>query len=93
MEIIKVLGKVLSHCINISPLASRGLLKLAIKDELGPFIAFKELIYQDLKKVIRNSLRERLKKLGVQEKRIETIIKQLGNALSENQSLIIMEKA
>ncbi|GAI01549.1 unnamed protein product, partial [marine sediment metagenome] len=37
MEIINYLGEYLSNIINISPPAARGLIKLAIKEELGSF--------------------------------------------------------
>ncbi|MFW5895180.1 MAG: hypothetical protein ACOCT9_00400 [archaeon] len=92
MEIINILAQDLSRSINISAIASRGLLKLAIKDELGPFIPFRGLLYQDLKKVINNSLKERLEKLNIEGQQIEKIRMQLNSILSKNQSLITMEK-
>lgn len=92
MEIIKVLAQFLSKSINISPVASRGLLKLAIKDELGPFIPFTNLLYNDLKNVINNSLSERLAKLQIQDQKIRAIKKELNGVLSQNQSLIVMER-
>ncbi|TFG15662.1 MAG: hypothetical protein EU535_01680 [Promethearchaeota archaeon] len=86
MEIIKYLGDKLSQQINISPPAARGLLKLSIKDELGPFIDLNQINYNDLCNVLHNSLKERLNKLEISN--IEYIISYLLNELTLNQSLI-----
>lgn len=88
MEIIKYLGDKLSEKINISPPAARGLLKLSIKDELGPFIEFNKINYTDLYKVLNFSLKNRLIRLEISN--YETIIKFILNELTLNQSLITM---
>ena len=86
MEIIKYLGDKLSQQINISPPAARGLLKLSIKDELGPFTDLNQINYSDLRNVLHNSLKKRLHKLEISN--IEYIISYLLNELTLNQSLI-----
>ena len=88
MEIIHYLGNILAEKINISPTAARGLLKLSIKDELGPFIKFELIQFNNLEKAIKNSLRSRLDKLIDQD--TEEIIELLLKELTENQSLITM---
>ena len=90
MEIIRYLGVVLSKQINISPTAARGLLKLSIKDELGPFIQLKSINYGDLCEVLKNSFNERLIKLEISSP--ETIVNDLLNELTKNQSLITISR-
>lgn len=90
MEIIKYLGEKLSEKIKISPPAARGLIKLAIKDELGAFKPFNEITFNDLKAVIQNALKIRVERLNVQN--VENLINYLTIELTENQSLIIMSK-
>lgn len=88
MEIINYLGEYLSKSINISSPAARGLIKLAIKDELGPFKPFDQVNYRDFKLVIESSLKVRLEKLEIYE--IEVIIEILLDKLNRFQSLISM---
>ena len=88
MEIINYLGDRLSEHINITPAASRGLLKLAIKDEVGPFKPLELISFNDLKNVINNSLEKRLHKLNIEN--LQEIIKNLLEELTKNQSLITM---
>ncbi len=88
MEIIKYLGNQLSKKINISPPAARGLLKLAIKDELGPFKPLNQINFNDLKSVIENTLSLRLKKLEIPNS--EILVEYLLHQLTKNQSLITM---
>jgi len=88
MEIINYLGEYLSKIINISPPAARGLIKLAIKEELGSFKPLDHVNYKDLKLVIENSLKQRLLKLEINEE--EVIIEILLDKLSKFQSLISM---
>ena len=88
MDIIYYLGNILANRINISPTASRGLIKLSIKDELGPFIKFELVKFEDLKNAINNSLRIRLTRLNVQG--LGDIIGILLKELTDNQSLITM---
>lgn len=86
MEVINILGEKLSLRINISPPAARGLLKLAIKNEIGPFKPFNQLNYEDLKKSIENALKIRLEKLDV--KNPQKIIDNLMGELRKIQSII-----
>ena len=88
MEIIKYLGDKLSEQINISPPAARGLLKLSIKDELGPFTDLNKISYNDLCNVLKNSFKNRLIYLEISN--YEFIINNLLNELTLNQSLITM---
>ena len=88
MELIKALGDVLANKINISPTAARGLIKLAIQDELGPFTSLNNISFTHMQKTIQNSLKSRLDHLAVQN--IEDITESLLNHLKEFQSLITM---
>jgi len=88
--VIKYLSIVLSEEVNLSPSASGGLIRLAIKDEIGPFKPFKQLDLNDYKTSCENALKKRLQKLGVND--IDQIIKRIVNELIQNQSLITMEK-
>jgi len=65
-----------------------GALKLATKDDLGPFKPLNQLSYGDLKKVINNSLKKRLMDLSTQD--VENIIEGMLNQLIRGQSLIMM---
>jgi hypothetical protein len=86
METIKYLGEKLSEKVKISPPAARGLLKLAIKDEMGPFKPYFKLKLEDFELVIQNSLKIRLVNLNVQES--ENVIQYLITELKKVQSLI-----
>ena len=88
MEIINYLGEYLSKSINISPPAARGLIKLAIKEELGPFKPLDLVNYRDFKSVIESSLKNRLLKLEVKE--TEVIVEIILDKLNKFQSLISM---
>ncbi|TFG08303.1 MAG: hypothetical protein EU539_02790 [Promethearchaeota archaeon] len=88
MEIIKYLGDKLAQKIGISPPAARGLLKLSIKDELGPFNPLDKLNFIDLKKVLQKSLNQRLIRLGVSDN--QKIVEFMLSELTNNQSLITM---
>jgi len=88
LEIIKYLAFVLSNEIDISQTATIGLIKLAIKDQLGPFFPLSKISYDNLKLTIQNSLKSRLIKLKVQN--IEKIIDLLVIELTNNQSLITL---
>ena len=89
MEIIKYLADKLADQLRISPHAARGLIKLSIKDELGPFKELNRINYNDFCKVLRNSLKKRLDMSGISN--YEFIIKNLLHELELNQSLITME--
>jgi hypothetical protein len=90
MDIITYLGDFLASLVNISPPAARGLLKLAIKDEIGPFKPFIQINYNELKATIRNALKSRMDKLGFQN--TEGLISLMLNELRDNQSFITMAK-
>jgi len=88
MEIIKSLGDVLADKISISPTAARGLIKLAIKDELGPFTEVNKVNFNDLQKTISNSFKKRLVNLSIQN--VEVITESMLTQLKHIQSLITM---
>jgi hypothetical protein len=89
VEVIKYLGFNLAEYIMISPPGARGLIKLAIKDDLGPFKPFQQISYKELKMVIENALKKRLQKLEI--KAIDKIIEEMLALLARYQSLIVME--
>ena len=80
----------MANHINISPPAARGLLRLAIKDQVGPFKLMNEIFYKDLKITINNSLKYRLEHLDLPN--VDDIVKNLLDSLSRNQSLMTMGK-
>ena len=86
MDIIKHLGSKLAELINISAPAGRGLIKLAIKDELGPFRPLNQVTFNEFKNTIENSLKKRLIKLEIST--FELIVKYLVRELTDYQSLI-----
>ena len=90
MQIIYYLGHILSERIGISPAASRGLIKLAIIDEFGPFKSIDSLGVRDFKQFITNSLSKRLQNLKM-DNYVE-VIERLIQEVIENQSIITMEK-
>ena len=89
METINYLADKLADQLRITPPAARGLIKLSIKDELGPFIELKRINYIDLCNALRNSLKKRLVMLKISD--YEFIVNNLLNELELNQSLITME--
>lgn len=90
MEIINVLAVILSENITISQPAARGLLKLSLMDQIGPFKPLNQMEFQDFKDTINFALRERLVKLEISN--LEKIISNLNLQLIEKQSLISMTK-
>ena len=92
IEIIWFLGNKLSKKIDMSPAAARGMIKLAIQDELGPnkFIE-KKLNYDVLKIVIQGSLKKRMMKLN--PRNLEHLVQFLNVQLIKGQSLITMARA
>ncbi len=88
IEIFKYLGDILAEKINITPVATRGLIKLAVKDGLDPFKPLNQINYGNLKMVFNKELKERLIKLNVQN--VESIIEDILNHLIKGQSLITM---
>ena len=90
MQIINQLAEILSEKVGISALASRGLIKLAIKEEFGPFKPSNQIGLRDFICLIQNSLKLRLQKLNVEN--LEEIINYLLDELVNHQSLITMER-
>ena len=88
MDIIKHLGGRLADLINISAPAARGLIKLAIKDEVGPFKPLNQITFNEFKNTIENSLRKRLINLEIST--FELIVQYLLRELTDYQSLITM---
>jgi len=86
--IINYLAEFLSKEIDISIPAARGMIKLAIQEEFNPLQYSRPLNYGNLKDIIHNSLKERIKKLNIEN--IEVIILNLSNHLIEGQSLVTM---
>ena len=86
MDIIKHLGSKLAELVNISAPAARGLIKLAIKDEVGPFKPLNQITFNEFKIIIENSLKKRLENLEIST--FELIIKYLVRELTDYQSLI-----
>ena len=86
-----MLGAKLANQINISQPASRGLIKLSIKDEVGPFKPLEKLSYDDLKSTLQNALRVRLANLEIVNS--DQIIALLLVELFKNQSLITIASA
>ncbi|MFX0024671.1 MAG: hypothetical protein ACFE9S_20355 [Candidatus Hermodarchaeota archaeon] len=87
---IYYLGALLSKEIGISEAASRGLIKLAIKEDIGPYKELNTMDLRDYHKVIQNSLKKRLENLNIEN--FKQIISLLLTEIVENQSLITMEK-
>ena len=86
MEIINILGKNLAKNLNISSPAARGLIKLSIKDEFGPFKPINQLNYEDFKLILNQSLKQRLQNLNVIN--LHVIVERLLEDLKQNQSVI-----
>ena len=86
-----MLGAKLANQINISQPASRGLIKLSIKDEVGPFKPLEKLSYDDFKLALQNALRVRLINLEIEN--ADQIIAFLIDELYKNQSLITIASA
>ena len=86
MEIIKYLGEILAHKLNIRPAAARGLMKLASLDRFGPFKPLNQLNFNDYKQIIQNELKNRLIILEISD--IDSIIDSLISCLIQNQSII-----
>ena len=90
MQIIYYLGELISKRIGISQSASRGLLKLSIKDEFGPYESIESLRLTHYQKVIQNSLKKRFIDLKVEN--FENLVNLLLDELMKHQSLLTMEK-
>lgn len=80
----------LSNNIEISQTATIGLIKLAIKDQLGPYFPLNQVTYDNLKMTIQDSLKKRLIKLKVQK--TDSLIDLLVSELTNNQSLITLSE-
>ncbi|MBD3255876.1 MAG: hypothetical protein GF383_12340 [Candidatus Lokiarchaeota archaeon] len=82
------IGGLISNELNISPPAGRGLIKLAIKDEFGPFINYGDISFENFMKVINNSLKLRFKQLNISNP--SKIIEYLREKLVNSQSLLTL---
>ena len=95
-DMIEFLTDFLSQRLALSSTASRGLLKLAIKEELGKFKQMKQIHHRELRIVINNSLYKRLRALKIQGKieidDLQPIIKGILKKLDEGQSLLTMSR-
>jgi hypothetical protein len=80
LTIITHLGDKLASLISISAPAARGLIKLAIKDEFGPFRQYPQINFEEYKSILEN--------LNVSD--IDYIINQMLDELTIKQSLITM---
>jgi hypothetical protein len=67
------------------------LIKLSIKDEVGPFMPLEKLSYDDLKLTIQNALRVRLVNLEIANS--DQIVAHLLDELFKNQSVITLASA
>lgn len=85
----RYLSNILSEELHLSLPASAGLIRLAIKDQFGPFKPIEHLNFKDYKIICNNSLKARLQKIKLIN--VEQIIERLEIKLVQNQSLIIME--
>jgi hypothetical protein len=88
VEILNLLASIISKEIKISYPAARGLLKLSIIDEFGPFKSLKEIKFSDMTSVVNDSLKNRLIELNVRD--YKKLILILMNELKNNQSLFII---
>jgi hypothetical protein len=88
IEIIKYLADFLTKKVNLKAPAIRGLFKLSLKDEFGPFKPLDQVNYEELKKLMENSLSKRLVDLNITN--VEKIIEELKIELIRCQSLITM---
>jgi len=89
-EIIKYIAEKLSEKINLTATAVRGLIKLAIQEEFGIYIKLSILSFNNFKKVIQGSLKQRLLNLKIDDS--EEIVEYLLNSLIKSQSLITFER-
>jgi hypothetical protein len=85
VEILNLLASTISKEISISFAAARGLLKLSIIDEFGPFKSLKEIKFSDMTSAVKNSLKNRLIELNVLD--YKKLILVLTDELKNNQSL------
>ena len=90
MEIVNILAVILAENITISQPAARGLFKLSLMDQIGPFKPLNQMEFKDFKDTINNALRKRLVELKISN--LEKIISSLNLQLIEKQSLIPMTK-
>ena len=83
--IIEVLGDPLSKDLNIKPIQAKGLLRLAIKDVM-PNKTVEQLSLKEITTILKEGLKERLNKIGVENSDI--IVIDLTNFITANQSLV-----
>jgi len=88
--IIDYLSDLLAEKLQISVPAIRGLIKLSIKDQCGPFKDISQTSYDDIKNSIQIALKNRLLKLNIDN--AQELIDLLLSELKKNQSLITMDR-
>jgi hypothetical protein len=84
-KIIDFLGNKVSIYAEKDLLPSKGLVRLAIRDDYGQKSS---LSYSEIKHVINNGLKNRLEKIRVSN--IDTIVSNLLGEMTEKQSLLMM---
>ena len=84
---IDLLGDKLSKLIGKGLLPSKGLLRLALQDEIPDG---SDPSYEQLKTMIQKSLPDRLKRLRLKEDVISNVEKELLSYLKINQSVILL---
>ena len=87
-ELIKYLADCLAKKIHISSEAARGLIKLAIKDEIGAFKPLFQIKFGEFKKVINTSLKARISNMNIEN--LDSIITYIEEELKNSQSLITL---
>ncbi|MFX1276266.1 MAG: hypothetical protein ACFFAT_14665 [Promethearchaeota archaeon] len=87
-EIIKYLGEKLAEKIKLSPTAARGLIKLAIQEQIGVFKQFSRISFKSFKEIIYGTLKDRLIKLEIDN--VNDVTDDMFNYLIKIQSLITM---
>ena len=87
-EILTYFGKNLADILKISAPAARGLLRLSIMDEFGPFKPVTNISMNEMKLVIEGAFKLRLIKLEIRN--YNEIIDKMLVYLRKNQSLITM---
>ena len=85
MDVIKLFGDILAKEINKPEIASRGVLRLAIKLDF-PGKNVENLSYEDLSHVFKNGLKKKLEVIG--EFNVNAISKKMIMELTKKQSVL-----
>lgn len=87
-NILYVFSEILSGKINKSLIPTAGLMRLAVKDTFPKKDDYSDLNFNEVKEVFSKGLKERLRKLSVQD--VEKIIDEMILELKKHQSLFTM---